>query len=152
MEWMPTMGGTGACFILGEASVEISISAGLPGGPMVKENPPARAGDIRFNPCPEEDPTGHGATKPVHTATEPKACTLGPVLCTKGSPGTKTKSSPCSPQQESLCAHPKTQHNQKQINLRNKSGQCQQALVLNMLAFPTLHPSDAVEIVMILMR
>ena len=41
----------------------------FPGGPMVK-NPPARAGDTGSIPVPE-DPTGHGATKPVHTATEP---------------------------------------------------------------------------------
>ena len=50
----------------------------------------------------------------------------------------------------------KTQHNRKYINLRNYNGQHQWALVLYMpgvIAFPTLYPSDAVVvIVMVLIR
>ena len=82
-----------------------------------------------------EDPTCHGATKPVHhnywaCALEPashnhwahmpqllKPARLEPVLCNKRSPRTATKSSPHSPQREkSPCTTTKTQRSQEKKN------------------------------------
>ena len=118
MEWMPTMGGTGACFILGEASV---------GGNQHQCWTSLVVQWLRIR-LPGQGTQVQSLSQKIPQAMEQSSlCTQrlslhsrASALHKRRSPGTKTKSSPCSPQQEKACvqhedpAQPETDKLKKQ--------------------------------------